>query len=177
MRRLLSWAFALLVFAQLGGWLSVPEAAAQSQPAPKAAAEPQSAQQGPRLARLYFLREKGYSIIENPIKINGKQVGIVTKGSYISVSRPAGRYRITCVNSLSADFETEVNIEAGRTYYFGIGVPQTGPPVQNLVNQAFAGSSGRQLPGASFKSGFSGVALYQIDPAEGAGIVRQMKPR
>jgi hypothetical protein len=177
MRRLVAWAFVLFVFAAFGGWVSVSEAAAGSQPRTKAVAAPQSKQQGARLARLYFLREKGLWATEAGIKIDGQEVGSVSKGFYFSVDRPPGRYRITCVNAVSADFETEIQIEGGQTYYFGIGVPQTGAPGQNLLNQAVAGSSGRQLPSTTLMSGLAGGALYQIDAAEGPAIIGQLKPK
>jgi len=64
MRRLVSWAFVLFVLAQFGGWVSVSEAAAGPRPRSKAEVEPQSKQQGARLARLYFLREKGLLVTE-----------------------------------------------------------------------------------------------------------------
>jgi hypothetical protein len=83
MRRLVWWAFVLFVFAQFGGWVSV--SAAEPRPRSKAAAEPQSKQQGPRLARLYFLREKGLWATEAGIKIDGQPVGSVSKGFYFSV--------------------------------------------------------------------------------------------
>jgi len=174
MRRLVSWAFMLLVFAQLGGWASVSEAVAQAQP--KAAAEPQSQPQGARLARLVFLREKGLVGTEVGIKINGQPVGSVSKGFYFSVSRPPGRYRITCVNPISMNYEADIQIAGGQTYYFGIGVPQTGPPAQNLLNQALGGSSGRQMTStAPFMSGFSGAVFYQIDATEGPRVISQLK--
>jgi hypothetical protein len=177
MRRFVCWAFVLLVFAQFGGGLSISEATAGPQPRSKAAAEPQSRQQGARLARLYFLREKGLWATEAGIKIDDQPVGSISKGYYLSVDRPPGRYRITCVNPVSADFDTEVQIEAGQTYYFGVGVPQNAAPGQNLLNQAFAGSSGRQLRATSLKSGFAGAALYQIDAAEGPAVISQLKPK
>jgi hypothetical protein len=177
MRRLVAWALVLFVFAEFGGWVSVSEAAAGSQLRSKAVAAPQSKQQGARLARLYFLREKGLWATEAGIKIDGQAVGSVSKGFYFSVDKPPGRYRIICVNSVSADYETEIQIEGGQTYYFGIGVPQTGAPGQNLLNQAVAGSSGRQLPSTSLMSGFAGGALYQIDAAEGPAIIGQLKPK
>lgn len=176
MRRLIPWAFLLFVFAQFGGWVSV--SAAGPQPRSKAAAESQSSQQGPRLARLYFLREKGLWATEAGIKIDDQPVGSVSKGFYFSVEKPPGRYRITCVNPVSADYETEVQIEGGRAYYFGIGTPQTGAPGQNLLNQAVSGSSGRQLPSTSpLRAGMAGAALYQIDAAEGPAIIGQLKPK
>ena len=178
MRRLVSWGFVLCVFVQFGGWLSVSEAAAVRQLRSKAATEPQSKQQAVRLARLYFLREKGLWATEAGIKIDGQPVGSVSKGFYFSIDRPPGRYRITCVNPVSKDYEAEVQIEGGQTYYFGVGTPQTGAPGQNLLNQAFSGSSGRQLQSTSpLMSGFSGAALYQIDVAEGPAIISQLKPK
>jgi hypothetical protein len=178
MRRLVSWAFVLFVFAQFGGWVSVSEAAAGPHPRSKATAVPQSRQEGARLAHLYFLREKGLWATEAGIKIDGQPVGSVSKGFYFSVDRPPGRYRITCVNPVSMDYEAEVQIEGGQTYYFGIGVPQVDKPGQNLLNQAFSGSSGRQLPGTSpLMSGLSGAAFYQIDAAEGPAVISQLKPK
>jgi hypothetical protein len=111
------------------------------------------------------------------IKLDGQPVGSVSKGFYFSVDRPPGRYRITCVNPVSMDYEAEVQIEAGQTYYFGIGTPRTGAPGQDLLNQAVSGSSGRQLRSTSLMSGFSGAALYQIDVAEGPAVISQLKPK
>jgi hypothetical protein len=176
MRRLVPWTFVLFVFAQFAGLVSV--IAAEPQPRSKATAEAQSKPQRSRLARLYFLREKGLWATEAGIKIDGQPIGSVSKGYYFSVEKPPGRYRITCVNPVSADYEAEVQIEAGQTYYFGIGTPQTGAPGQNLLNQAVSGSSGRQLPSTSpLMAGFSGAALYQIGVAEGAAVIGQLKPK
>jgi hypothetical protein len=176
MHRLVAWAFLLFVFAQFGGLVSATEAGAQ--PRSKSAAEPQSKQQVPRLARLYFLREKGLWATEAGIKIDDQSVGSVSKGYYFSIEKPPGRYRITCVNPVSADYEVEVQIEGGRTYYFGIGTPQAGASGQNLLNQAVSGSSGRQLPSSSpLRAGMAGAALYQIDAAEGPAVISQLKPK
>ena len=178
MRRLVAWALAFTVFAGLDvcGPTIFPEAVAAPQQHPKAATE--SKQRSVRQARLYFLREKGLWATEAGIKIDGQAVGSVSKGFYFSVEKPPGRYLITCVNPLSKDYEAEVQIEAGQTYYFGIGTPQSGAPGQNLLNQAVSGSSGRQLRSTSpLMSGFSGAALYLIDAAEGPAIIDQLKPK
>jgi hypothetical protein len=141
-------------------------------------AEPQSKRQGARLARLYFLREKGFWATEAGIKIDDQPVRSVSKGFYFSVDRPPGRYRISCVNPLSMDYEAEVQVEGGQTYYFGVGTPQVSAPGQNLLYQAFSGSSGRQLQSTSpLMSGFSGAALYQIDAAEGPTVISQLRPK
>jgi hypothetical protein len=123
---------------------------------------------------LYFLCEK--LAYEMPIKIDGNLVGSVCPGSYFSVDRPPGQYRITAVNALTPDYESEIQIEGGRTYYFGVGTIQTGPTVQNLLNQAIGGSSGHQMRSTSLKGSLSAAALYQIDAAQGPAVISQLKP-
>jgi hypothetical protein len=170
MRRFVWWVFVLCLIGQLGGCVtSQAPAPLEYQPQPKLDA---------RIARLYFLREKGFIASEVGIKIDGKPVGSVDKGLYFFVDRPPGRYRISCVNPVSMDYETDLQIDGGRTYYIGIGIPQVAAPGQNLLNQAAGGSSGQQMPATSpMMSGFSGAALYLIDAGEGPGIIGQLKPR
>jgi Protein of unknown function (DUF2846) len=172
MRRVVLWALVLCVVAQFGGCKSstISEVAL--------AAPPQTKPRDSRLARLYFLREKGLVGTEVGIKVDGKQVGSVATGFYFFSEKPPGRYRIACVNPISMDYESEMEIEAGKTYYFGIGTPQVAAPGQNLLNQALAGSSGEQMrPTSALMAGFSGAALYQIDAAEGPAVISQLKPQ
>ncbi|MBR1272721.1 hypothetical protein JQ629_35110 [Bradyrhizobium sp. AUGA SZCCT0222] len=62
-----------------------------------------------------------------------------------------------------------MQVEAGKAYYFNIGVPKTGAPGQDLVNQAYAGGSGQQMRAqSSLSSGFSGAVFYRLDPSAGA---------
>ena len=132
------------------------------------AAPPQTKPRDLRLARLYFLREKGLVGTEVGIRVDGKQVGSVATGFYFFSEKPPGRYRIACVNSISMDYEAEIEIEGGKTYYFGIGTPQVAAPGQNLLNQALAGSSGQQMrPTSALMAGFSGAALS----------IKSMQPR
>jgi hypothetical protein len=176
-RRFVSWAFVLCVVVQFGGCVTsspVSEAAAEPQPQSKQEAQPQTRPRDARLARLYFLCEK--LLYEIPIKIEDKAVGSVCPGSYFSVDRPPGRYRIAAVNALTPNFESEIQIEGGRTYYFGVGTIQMGPPVQNFLNQALGGSSGQQMRSTSLMGSLSAAALYQIDAAEGPAVISQLKP-
>jgi Protein of unknown function (DUF2846) len=180
MSRFVSWALVFCIVVQFGGCASssVPEAAPEFQSQSHSQSQPQSKQRDTRLARLYLLREKGLVGTEVGIKIDGKSVGSVAKGLYFFVDRPPGRYRISCVNPIAMDYESEIQIEGGRTYYFGIGTPQVAAPGQNLLNQALAGSSGQQMqPTSLLMAGFSGSALYQIDPTEGAAVISQLKPQ
>jgi hypothetical protein len=168
MRRFVLWASMLCLVVQFGGCASSPVSALEARPK----------QQDARIARLYFLREKGVFGTEVGIKIDSRSVGSVAKGLYFFVDRPPGLYRISCVNPVSMDYETEIQIEGGKTYYFGIGTPQAPTPGQNLLNQALAGSRGHQMRATSpLMAGFSGAALYLLDAKEGAAAISQLKPR
>jgi hypothetical protein len=173
MRRVALWTLVFCVVAQFGGCKS----STVSEVAPEAPLV-QTRPRDNRLARLYFLREKGLVATEVGIKVDGKQVGSVATGFYFFSEKTPGRYRIACVNPISMDYESEIEIESGKTYYFGIGTPQVTAPGQNLLNQALAGSSGQQMrPTSALMGGFSGAALYQIDAAEGPSVISQLKPQ
>lgn len=110
------------------------------------------------------------------IKVDGAPVGTVVGGTYFFVDRPPGTYKLSAATSLSAAYEVETRVEAGQTYYFGIGVPQVGPIGMNMLNQAFAGSSGQQMrPTSPLMNGLSAAAIYQFDAANGAAVIGQLK--
>ena len=139
-----------------------------------AALESQAKQRDARLARMYFLREK-FGTPGAEIKVDGTLVGTVDGGYYFFVDRPPGMYKLSASTSLSMAYEVETRVEAGKAYYFGIGVPLVGSPGQILFNQAFAGSSGQQMRSTSpLMDGFSAAALYQFDPAAGAAVISQL---
>ena len=174
-----------------GGPAALAEPAKQpAAPAKQAGAPVQSKQSavqakptGSGRARLYFLREKGIfgamggMAASAEIKIDGKPVGKVEMGSFFVVDRPPGLAKIASHTTMSmADYEIEVPIEAGKTYYFGVGTQRGGAPVQDLLNQAIAGSSGQQIRSTSpFKSAFSGSGLFRLEPAAGAAAIEKLK--
>jgi hypothetical protein len=146
------------------------------------AIESQSKQKDPRLARMYFLREQGVlgalggATAAADIKVDGAPVGAVTNGSYIFVDRPPGLHKLSVQSGISLAFETEAQVEAGKAYYFNIGVPRTGAPGTDLLNQAYAGGSGQQMRGQSpLNSGFSAAVLFELDPAAGAAAIERLK--
>ncbi|WP_441233919.1 DUF2846 domain-containing protein [Bradyrhizobium sp. 930_D9_N1_4] len=149
---------------------------APKQPAPQA--KPKAS-----LARLYFLREKGIfgamggMATSAEIKIDGKPVGTLKMGKFFVVDRAPGLTKIASHTTMSmADYEVEVPIEAGKTYYFGVGTQRGGAPGQDLINQAIAGSSGQQIRSTSpFKSAFSGSGLFRLEPAAGAAAIEKLK--
>lgn len=145
------------------------------------AIESQSRLQDSRMSRLYFLREKaligalGGTVPAADIKVDGKKVGAVTNGSYFFVDRPPGLHQLSAENGVSLAYETEVQVEASKSYYFNLGTPGSGKMGQDLLNQTYAGGSGRQMRPQSVLSGFSGVAFYSLDPVAGAAEIERLK--
>ena len=99
MRRVVVWALLFGLVASFGGCKSSTVSEVALEPPPQT--KPRDA----RLARLYFLREKGLVGAEVGIKVDGKPVGSVTKGFYFFSEKPPGRYRIACVNPIMMDYE------------------------------------------------------------------------
>ncbi|MGW1425190.1 DUF2846 domain-containing protein [Bradyrhizobium manausense] len=163
-----------------------PAAAPAKQAGPSAQPKQPAGQARPtssRLARLYFLREKGIfgamggMAAATEILIDGKSVGKVDMGTFFFVDQPPGVRKIASHMKMSmTDYDVEVPVEAGKTYYFGVGTQRTGPPVQDLLNQAIAGSSGQQIRSSSpFKSAFAGAGLFRLEPAAGAAAIEKLK--
>ena len=85
-------------------------------------------------------------------------------------------YKLSAATSLSAAYEVETKVEAGQTYYYGIGVPQVGAIGMQLINHVTAGSGGQQMRSTSpLMDGFSAAAFYQLDAAAGVAAVSQLK--
>jgi hypothetical protein len=148
-----------------------------------AAFESQLKQRDARSARFYFLREKGLlgamggTAAAVEVKVDGKVVGSLNNGFYFFVDRPPGTHKLSVDGkvSMAMAFETDVDVEAGQSYYFNIG-PAGSSPGQTLVNQAVMGGKGEQMRGASpFSGALSAWVFYRLDPAIGAAEVAQLK--
>ena len=131
---------------------------------------------------MYFLREKGVlgalggSAPTAELKVDGKPVDAVTNGGYIFVDRPPGTYRLSVQSGISLAFETDVQVSAGRDYYFNIGVPRTGAIGSDLLNQVYAGGKGEQTQARSpLAAGSAAAVFYTLDPSIGAAEVQRLK--
>jgi Protein of unknown function (DUF2846) len=132
---------------------------------------------------LYFQREKGMlgalggTAPAAEVKVDDKVVGSVTNGSYLFVDRPPGVHKLYVRGGLTlAGFETKVQVVAGKEYYFNIGVPRTGAPGTDLLNELYAGGKGEQMrPESVLAAGMSGTAFYSLDPATGAAEIARLK--
>lgn len=141
------------------------------------ALEPQNRSLDGRQARLYFIRQANAvaGLLTYPtvsIKVDGKPVGGLATGVFIFVDRPAGPHTINVSGSShdKSGFETDIQIEAGGSYYFEIG------PIVRINNDRFVQGimevSGRPLPGRY--SEYSGFMFYSLDATAGAASVARL---
>ena len=132
-----------------------------------------------RSARLFFLREKGLLGGMHPtteVKVDGTPVGTIGNGAFIVVERPPGLHLLSVGNSFSMDFETEVQVEAGQSYYFNIAPHASGSPLQDLAVFALIGGKGHPMQAKSLLRGaMSGEMFYRLEPAAGAAEIQRLK--
>jgi hypothetical protein len=130
-----------------------------------------------RPARLYFLREKGLlSGLAPDVKVDGKTVGTVGNGAYVVIERPPGLHQLAVGNPLSMDFETEVQVEAGQSYYFNIAPRASGAPLQDLAVFALVGGKGQPMQAKSpLRAALAGPIFYRLEPAAGAVEIERLK--
>ena len=144
------------------------------------ALEPQDRSLDGRQARLYFIRHANAvaGLLTYPtvsIKVDGKPVGGLATGAFIFVDRPAGPHKINVSGSIhdKSGFETDVQIEAGGSYYFEIG------PIVRINNdrlvQEMMEVSGRPLQGRY--SEYSGFMFYSLDATTGAASIASLNSK
>jgi Protein of unknown function (DUF2846) len=94
--------------------------------------EPQSKQRDPRQARLYFIWPRSAMLRTSTfdIKVDGQVVGKIAPDSYFFVDRQPGSYTLKVEPPFDwTYFETDVQIAAGRTYYYAINVKRAYAPI------------------------------------------------
>ena len=129
-----------------------------------------------RVARIYILRPGALAgaAAAATVKINGLDVGAVATNSYLSVDRPAGRYKIYV--SLWGELgknEHEIDVAAGRTYYYAINMHGTAVAAAGTVIFFDGPKVGRSVGQSNL---LSGGYLAEVDAAQAAAAMSRMKP-
>jgi hypothetical protein len=141
------------------------------------ALESQSKPASAQSARIYILRPGAVSgaALAAVVRINGADVGSVANNSYFFVDRSPGRYKLeVSVMGELGKHESEVHVEAGRTYYFAYNAGTAGTTLPGGVPLVFEGpTAGRKVSQPSFLLG--GAHLAELDAAAGAEVVARMK--
>jgi hypothetical protein len=162
-RKIVSLSVALM----LGGFVSTAASAVEQQGKPSGGK-----------SRVYFLRGFSwtYSLMSARVTINGVEAGSVGNNSYLSVDRPAGRYRIEMRFGPATEFTQTIHIGAGQRYYFMVNMLPAGP-VYTPYGPIFmpeAKSAGRPLPQKKDDTKGLVVNLGQLDARTGAKMIAQM---
>ena len=141
------------------------------------AVESQAKERTTRPARLYFLREKGLMDGLRPdVQVDGKSIGAVGNGAYLVIDRPPGLHQLAVGNTLAVIFETEVQVEAGQSYFFNIAPRASGVPLQDLAGFALVGGKGQPMQAKSpLRAALAGPIFYRLEPAAGAAEIERLK--
>jgi Protein of unknown function (DUF2846) len=144
------------------------------------ALESQTRQKDPHLARLYFVRPGGWMAQDGTIgiKVNGQNVGGIAHASYLFVDRPPGTYALEVVPPFDwGNFQTDVRVAAGVTYYYAISVQPAHVPLSGGGSVTLSQNN----PGAPMQSksgmSFSTFRLTSIDAATGAAEIAKLGAR
>ena len=170
-RRVLSFALCLLFFTVAG-------AAAQLKPETAAKPSPRASGQ----ATIYFILSNSFGgaiwgrLAATPdIKVDGRNVGRLVTGTYLSVNRPPGHHTLGIdVSGIfgTASWESDVVLAAGQSYFFQIGPKPTGAIGQDLANALVQNTRGQFVPGHGFMASFS---FYSLDIEHGRAEIANPK--
>ena len=115
---------------------------------------------------IYFLRPMpvlGWATAPD-IKLNDRLVGALSVGSYFVVSAPRGQHKIQVQGGLDGGYESELQVEAGKSYFIEVGPRGDPAPGTQLITRVFSGNTfGQPMPGR----GFMGAYVFFLLDAEG----------
>ena len=148
-------------------------AGASAEKAREVAAKPAAPKPGG--ATIYFIRGpgiKGFWVPE--IDVDDKKIGDLLPATVLTVSRPAGHHAIDIPNHImSGSVHSEIDLNAGQTYYLEWGPYQDAPGMQ-LIQALLAGGAGARgtlLPG----KGLANVRFYVLDAELGHELIAKIK--
>jgi hypothetical protein len=128
--------------------------------------ESQSKQTDARLARLYFVFPRSMMLRTGTydIQVDGKVVGKLAPDSFMFVDRQPGTYTLKVEPRFDFNFETEVQVAAGGTYYYAISVTSSGGALGALIQPRVGTPMQPKGGGISFAT----VRLNSLDPVNAA---------
>jgi hypothetical protein len=142
--------------------------------------ESQSKQRDPRLARLYFIWPRSMMMKTGTldIKVDGEVVGKLAPDSYFFVDRRPGAHALKVEPPFDFTyFEADVQIAAGRTYYYSINTRTTVVP---LSGGGFVAMNPTPTTGAPIEAKDGAMATYKLrlmEPAAAAAAMKDLDAR
>jgi hypothetical protein len=125
-------------------------------------------------ATIYFFRPTGVlpgSFSPN-IKIDGRVVGELRVGQYFSVSIRAGHHAIEVRGGLDLGYESDLQVESGRTYYIGVGPKPAYGLVYQALTPALAGNTGTQMSGHGIMASYT---FYFLEAEQGREAIAKLR--
>lgn len=154
-------------------WVVVGGAAAQTSSQP--AAKPLAA--GPGDGTIYFMRPMPTMGWANKpdVRLNDRLVGEISPGTYFVVRAPRGIHKIEVQGGLAGAYESELKVEAGKSYFLEVGLKdQYSPPGQQLIGRLISNQtwSGQPLAGRGF---WASYMFFLLDEQEGRAKIANLQ--
>ena len=142
-----------------------------SQPATKPSAS------APGTGTIYFMRPMPIMGWANKpdVKLDGRLVGEISPGTYFVVRVPRGVHKVEVQGGLAGAFESELKVEAGKSYFLEVGVKDEYSPIgQKLIGRLISNQtwSGQPLAGRGFWAAYT---FYVLNEQEGRTKIAQLK--
>jgi Protein of unknown function (DUF2846) len=107
------------------------------------------------------------------IKLDGRIVGELSPGSYFTVSSPRGQHKIEVQGGLDGGYESELQVDPGKSYFIEIGPKAQDAPGTQLLTRVLAGNTwGRPMPGRGFMGAY---VFYLLEAEEGRTKIAKLK--
>jgi hypothetical protein len=153
-------------------WAVTGGAVAQTSSQP--AAKPSASAGG---GTIYFLRPMPLMGWANKpdVRLDGRLVGEISPGTYFVVKVPRGVHKIVVQGGLAGPFESELQVEAGKSYFIEVGAKDEYAPIgQKLVGRIVSNQTwtGQPMAGSGF---FAAYGFYLLNEQEGRARIAQLK--
>ena len=153
-------------------WAAADGAAAQTnnQPAKPAASAPGS-------GTIYFMRPMPVMGWANKpdVRLDGRLVGEISPGTYFVVRPSRGVHKLEVQGGLSGAYQSELKVEAGKSYFIEIGIKDQHSPIgQQLIGRLISNQTwtGQPMQGSGFWATFM---FYLLPEQEGRAKIAQLK--
>lgn len=155
-------------------WLVAPaEAAATTPNAPAKSASHPSGR-----ATIYFIRPEGLipaltrAASPPDIFIDGNKIGVLTVGSYFSVSEPAGHHSVEARSGMfNLAWKSEMDFDGGQTYFLEVAPRTNGGAATEVLQQALIGTEGVALSG---KGDWATFHFLLLDAVQGRAAIAKL---
>jgi hypothetical protein len=127
-------------------------------------------------ATIYFLRPMPVMGWANKpdIKLDGRLIGEISPGTYFVASAQRGQHTMTIQGGLDAGYESDLQVEAGKTYFIEVGPNPNGQAIgQQLIGRIMSNNTwGQPLPGRGFLGAY---VFYQLSDQDGRAKIATLK--